>query len=212
MAWLSIVERFRWSARSRKRWCGGRVLRHFFQPIRNWLGILAWIFPWRKWLLEYTSWIIRDEMKWAPTYVNLYIRRSNYCIRSGDYCTSDRDQWIWKQEGCGMERLCINQDSAKQSDCTSRSFALREQFSKPLLIDDDRGWCHPMHWGLRDTPTSAIWYPYVCFCFQHIAWLLQAKVEEPRAADTEGPAMNPQDATDASRAVRSRAKRVALRG
>jgi hypothetical protein len=37
--------------------------------------------------------------------------------------------------------------------------------------------------------------------------LLQAKVEEPRAADTEGPDMNPQDATDATRAVGSRAKR-----
>ena len=37
--------------------------------------------------------------------------------------------------------------------------------------------------------------------------LLQAKVEEPRAADTEGPDMNPQDATDATRAVGSRARR-----
>ena len=71
------------------------------------------------------------------------------------------------------------------------------------MIGDDATQCI----GDCGIPTSAIWYPYVCFCFQHIAWLLQAKVEEPRAADTEGPAMKPKDAT---RVVGSRATKMAV--
>lgn len=44
--------------------------------------------------------------------------------------------------------------------------------------------------------TSAILYPDVCSCCQNIAWLLQAKAEELRAADTEGPATKSKDATN----------------
>ena len=76
---------------------------------------------------------------------------------------------------------------------------------KPLLVDDNTGRCHSMQGGLRDTPSSAIWYPYACYCFQHIAWL-QANIEEPGVADTKGTDI-PQEATGASRAFESRAKR-----
>ena len=60
--------------------------------------------------------------------------------------------------------------------------------------------------GLRDTPSCAIWFPEACNCFQHTAWL-QAHVGEPGAAETEGRDMKPEDATGATRAVESRAKR-----
>ena len=63
-----------------------------------------------------------------------------------------------------------------------------------------------MQGGLRDKLNCAFWYPYDSHCLQHIAWL-QAKAEEPGAAETEGRDMKPEDATGATRAVESRAKR-----
>ena len=109
-----------------------------------------------------------------------------------------------------MERLGINQNSAKQADCTSRTSSY---LSSVQTLVDWWWWgtMPPNAWGIAGYTNQC---NLVSLCllllptYSMVAcyMLLQAKVEEPRAADTEGPDMNPQDATDATRAG-SRAKR-----